>query len=168
MSTENDSFTLAQVASLRAADTARILELEEMLENAAIAAADTSPSWKHRCYSIMGALGFDYGDPDWLMPGERRRLDAALARISELEDMLAERSLPLEEIERLLDVEQSLERHHVGYDGSFPPLVWYVRSNDTPTVPGRVLSSHPTRWAALSSAEVADRPPEDSTALRNA
>lgn len=46
----------------------------ERIENAQIAAAETAPSWKHRCYAIMGALGLDYGDPDFLMPDEANRL----------------------------------------------------------------------------------------------
>ena len=54
--------------------------LRERIDNAAQASAETQPDWKHRCFRIMSALGFDYGDPDWVMPDERKRIDAALAR----------------------------------------------------------------------------------------
>lgn len=162
------SFTSDEVDALRAADAVRISELEQRIESASIAASETAPSWKHRCHRILGALGFDYGDPDWLMPGDRRRLEAALTRIAELEEKLHEREMPLGEIERLLDAEQALERHHVGHDGSFLPDVWYVRSNDTPQKLGVRLSAHPTRWEAIAAAEIADRRPEEPTPLRNA
>ena len=61
----------------------RVDELENNIENACLAAAETQPSWKHRCYQILDALGFDYGDPDCVMPDDRKR-------ISELEAALRE------------------------------------------------------------------------------
>lgn len=150
------TFTAEEVAALRAGDRARIEELEAMIDNAAMAAAETSPSWKHRCYSIMGELGLDYGDPDWLMPGERRKLDAALARISDLENLVAEQAMPIEEIERLLDAEQDLERHFVAYDGLLHPDVWVACTRGSKEHRTRELSRHPTRWLAIEAARIAD------------
>jgi hypothetical protein len=46
-----------------------------MIENAHMAATDTQPTWKHRCYYIMEALGADYGDPDWVMPDDRKEVE---------------------------------------------------------------------------------------------
>jgi hypothetical protein len=66
---------------------AEIAALKERIEEAQQRAAETQDSWKHRCYAIMGALGLDYGDPDWVMPDEKRKLDA---RIAELEGELDE------------------------------------------------------------------------------
>lgn len=65
--------------------TARVAELEESIEDAHQAASETQPSWKHRCYAIMAALGVDYGDPDWMMPDEHKALTA---RVKELEAAL--------------------------------------------------------------------------------
>ncbi|MCK1447998.1 hypothetical protein IVB43_37185 [Bradyrhizobium sp. 48] len=62
----------------------------ERIDNASQAASETQPSWKHRCFRIMGALGLDYGDPDWVIPDEQKKLDVAEARIAELETKLAE------------------------------------------------------------------------------
>lgn len=53
---------------------------EERIENAQMAASETQPSWKHRCYAIMGALGLDYGDPDWEMPDDRKRSQERLVQ----------------------------------------------------------------------------------------
>ncbi|NTF17276.1 hypothetical protein G6L37_02370 [Agrobacterium rubi] len=150
-------FTADEVEALRAVDRSRISELEESIENASIAAAETSPSWKHRCHDIMGALGIDYGDPDWLMPRDRRRLEAALARVEELETLLGEKSMSQDEVERLLDAEQALERHRVEYDGSLSPDIWHVRSIWSTEGGGTMLSAHPTRWAAIAAAALADR-----------
>ncbi|MHA2403457.1 MAG: hypothetical protein ACXADH_10745, partial [Candidatus Kariarchaeaceae archaeon] len=49
--------------------------LVEMIENANIAATETQKSWKHRCYYVMEALGADYGDPDWVMPDDRKEIE---------------------------------------------------------------------------------------------
>lgn len=54
-----------------------LVTLNENIENAEYACTDTQPTWKHRCYKIMEALGFNYGDPDWLMPDDRNKLEAA-------------------------------------------------------------------------------------------
>lgn len=62
----------------------------ERIENASQAAAETQPSWKHRCYAIMSALGFDYGDPDWVMPDEQKKLEVAEVRVAYLEEKLAD------------------------------------------------------------------------------
>jgi hypothetical protein len=35
----------------------------ERIENATMAAAETQPSWEHRCYAILSALGLDFGEP---------------------------------------------------------------------------------------------------------
>jgi hypothetical protein len=40
-----------------------IKEIEEKIENAGQAMAETSRSWEHRCFSIMNALGMDFGEP---------------------------------------------------------------------------------------------------------
>jgi len=53
----------------------QIQQLEERIENATMAASETQPTWKHRCYEIMSALGFDYGDLNWVMPDERSALE---------------------------------------------------------------------------------------------
>lgn len=55
----------------------RIAELEEKIENANQAASETQPDWRHRCYRILSALGFDYGDPDFMMPDEVKKLKTA-------------------------------------------------------------------------------------------
>lgn len=52
--------------------------LVEMLERANEEACDTQRSWKHRCYQIMSALGADYGDPDWVMPDDQKKIDHLL------------------------------------------------------------------------------------------
>ncbi|MHA6346382.1 hypothetical protein [Roseivivax sp. CAU 1761] len=56
---------------------------EDCIEQALIAAAETQPSWKHRCHAILAALGSDFGDPDWEMPEEARRKDMLIAALIE-------------------------------------------------------------------------------------
>lgn len=51
-----------------------IQQLQAKIEGATIAASETQPTWHHRCNKIMAALGYDYGDADWMMPDEKRRL----------------------------------------------------------------------------------------------
>jgi hypothetical protein len=144
-----DVYTASQVASIRSADRSRIAELEEQIENAQIAASETQPSWKHRCHMILGALGLDYGDPDWIMPGDRKKLDAALARVAELEERLQEKSMGQDEVERLLGLERDLRHCAVvfetalGEDGA-----WHVRSVGS----FAMISAHSTRWDAIAAA----------------
>lgn len=40
-----------------------IEELEDKIESAGLAMAETSTSWERRCFSITAALGMDFGDP---------------------------------------------------------------------------------------------------------
>lgn len=79
---------------------ARVAELEKLIDKAQIAASETQPSWKHRCYAILAALGLDYGDPDWEMPDEQRRREAAEARVAELERALIADRTRVEELGR--------------------------------------------------------------------
>ena len=58
-----------------------IERLQGLIENANLASAETQPSWKHRCYAIMDALGQDYGDPDWEMPDDAKKKDAEIERL---------------------------------------------------------------------------------------
>jgi len=157
-------FTASQVASLRVSDLARIEELEGQISDASVAASETAPSWKHRCHRIMDALGFDYGDPDWLMPGDRRKLEAALARVSELDERLAGEALSQEEVERLLDAEQgrdwltamsAMTPSSPMSPGAWPGASRVLRSTCRGIVPDR---------RAIAAAERAER----KRALRNA
>ena len=66
------------------ADEPTVESLSQLIENATMAASETQKSWKHRCYAIMEALGQDYGDPDWVMPDERKELDHLRALIKYL------------------------------------------------------------------------------------
>ncbi|WP_327210724.1 hypothetical protein [Rhizobium leguminosarum] len=146
-------YTAAQVDEMRRSDVAALEELQEKIENAVMAASETQPTHKHRCVRIMGALGYDYGDPDWLTPGDVRRLDAALARVAELEGALEEKAMGQDDAARLLGVEHELRAHAV----SFEPMLgedapWRVRS----LVRRTSVSSHPTRWAAIRAAAKAD------------
>jgi hypothetical protein len=146
--TVDDLFTSSQVSAMQA-DLARLADLEESIENAHIAASETQPSWKHRCHAILGALGADYGDPDWMMPGDRRKLDAALARVAELEDKLQAKAMGQDEVERLLGLERDLRDCAVvfdtvrGEDGG-----WHVRSIGS----FQMISSHASRWDAIAAA----------------
>lgn len=146
-------YTAGQVDEMRRSDVAALEELQEKIENAVMAASETQPTHKHRCVRIMGALGYDYGDPDWLTPGDVRRLDAALARVAELEGALEEKAMGQDDAARLLGVEHELRAHAV----SFEPILgedapWRVRSLERRTS----VSSHPTRWAAIRAAAKAD------------
>lgn len=146
--TVEELFSASQIEAVRA-DLARLGDLEQRIENAHMAASETQPSWKHRCHAILGALGADYGDPDWMMPGERRKLDAALARVAELEERLQEKSMGQDEVERLLGLERDLRHCAVvfetalGEDGG-----WHVRLIGSYSL----ISSHATRWDAISAA----------------
>lgn len=146
--TVEELFSASQVAAIRA-DLARLTDLEEQIENAQIAASETQPSWKHRCHMILGALGLDYGDPDWIMPGDRKKLEAALARVAELEERLQEKALGQDEMERLLGLEKDLR----GCAGVFDTVfgedgAWHVRSVGS----FAMISAHSTRWDAIAAA----------------
>lgn len=146
-------YTAAQIEQLRQHDRTLLALLQESVDAAAQAASETRPSWKHRCYSIMSALGLDYGDPDWLMPDERKKLVAALSRVADLEAALHAKDIGQDEVERLIDAERSLVGHVVYY---YPhdEAIWQVWKG----IPGQVrLSSHRTRWEAIATAEIADR-----------
>lgn len=141
-------FSASQIAALRA-DLARLSDLEERIESAHMAASETQPSWKHRCHAILGALGADYGDPDWMMPGERRKLEAALARVAELEQRLQEKAMGQEEVERLLGLEKDLRVCAVVFETVFgEDGAWHVRSIGA----YELISSHATRWDAIAAA----------------
>lgn len=128
----------------RAAD-----KLRERIDSALAAASETHPSWKHRCTTIMAALGYDFGDPDWIMPGELRRLDAALARVAELEGLLGVKVLGQDEVARLLGLECDLDHVEVVFDVMFgEEFPWCVRDVDS----GFRHSSHATRWDAIAAA----------------
>lgn len=60
------------------------------IEEAQICASETMRSWKHRCYAVMGALGLNYGDPDWLMPDDQRELDSLRAQVAAMREALDE------------------------------------------------------------------------------
>jgi hypothetical protein len=151
-------FTAAQVASIRAADLERIEELEAQIENAHMAAAETQPSWKHRCHVILAALGADYGDPDWIMPGDLRKLDAALARVAELQERLQEKALGQDKVERLLGLERDLRTCTVVFETAFgEDGGWHVRSLGS----FKIISSHATRWDAIASAAEYERDAEE-------
>jgi hypothetical protein len=146
-------YTATQVGEMRRSDVEALEGLQEQIENAVMAASETQPTHKHRCVRIMAALGYDYGDPDWLMPSDVRRLDAALARMAELEAALEERAMGQEEAARLLGIEQDLRAHAV----SFEPIheedtPWRVRSLERRLS----VSSHATRWDAIRAAAQAD------------
>jgi hypothetical protein len=144
-----DVYAASHVASIRSADCSRIEELEEQIENAQIAASETQPSWKHRCHMILGALGLDYGDPDWMIPGDRKKLEAALARVAELEERLQEKALGQDEMERLLGLENDLRGCAVVFDTVFgEDGAWHVRSVGS----FAMISSHSTRWDAIAAA----------------
>lgn len=123
--------------------------LRDRIEGAVIAASETQPTHKHRCTMIMAALGYDYGDPDWMMPGELRRLDAALARVAELETAIEEKAIGQEEAARLLGLSADLRNHAVTFEAEFeekaPWCVFSLRNR-------AVLSSHSTRWDAIRAA----------------
>lgn len=68
----------------------RLEELEAKIENATYAASETQPTWHHRCNKIMAALGYDYGDANWMMPDEKRRLADAEADIFRLKSLLTD------------------------------------------------------------------------------
>ena len=70
--------------------SAEVEKLTEAIENAQMASAETQPSWKHRCYRIMGALGIDCGDPDWLMPDERREITTLRAEVERLQKAMGD------------------------------------------------------------------------------
>lgn len=146
--TVEELFSASQIEAIRG-DTARLADLEERIENAHMAASETQPSWKHRCYAILGALGADYGDPDWIMPGERRKLDAALARVAELEGKLQEKVMGQDEVERLLGLEKDLRHCAVVFETTFgEDGGWHVRSIGSYDF----ISTHATRWDAISAA----------------
>jgi hypothetical protein len=67
-----------------AAVHAHVGGLQTMIDNAQQAASETQDSWKHRCYAIMGALGLDYGDVEWVMPDERKQIDNAMALLRDV------------------------------------------------------------------------------------
>ncbi len=145
----DEVFTSAQVEVMRADDFARISELEESIASAHLAASETQPSWKHRCHAILGALGADYGDPDWMMPGDRRKLEAALARVAELEERLQEKTMGQDEVERLLGLEKELRHCAVVFETAFgEDGGWHVRLIGS----YRLISAHATRWDAISAA----------------
>lgn len=146
--TVEEIFSSSQISAVRG-DLARLADLEERIENAHMAASETQPSWKHRCHAILGALGADYGDPDWMMPGERRKLEAALARVAELEEKLQEKAMGQAEVERLLGLEMDLRHCAVVFETAFgEDGGWHVRSIGS----FRFISSHATRWDAISAA----------------
>lgn len=155
-------FTASQVEEMRRADSEALSELRSMIENAVQAASETQPSHKHRCVMIMAALGYDYGDADWLMPGDLRRLDAARARVAELETHLEFRSMEPDEGARLLGLEADLQKFQV----SFEPLSegeerpWVVRRVGASFC--RLMPSYPTRWAAIRAAAQAEAGEDDS------
>ena len=65
-------------------------ELEEQRENFGIALSETAPDWRTRCYRMSAALGINCGDPDWLMPDERNKLQEFTIRAEAAETKLAE------------------------------------------------------------------------------
>jgi hypothetical protein len=67
-----------------AAVHAHVGGLQTLIDNAQQAASETQDSWKHRCYAIMGALGLDYGDVEWVMPDERKQIDNAMALLRDV------------------------------------------------------------------------------------
>lgn len=142
-------FSASQISDMRS-DLARLADLEESVENAHMAASETQPSWKHRCHYILSALGADYGDPDWMMPGDLRKLDAALARVAELEARLQEKTMGQDEVARLLGLESDLRKNAVVFDPlpEGEAVAWHVRSIGA----NNLISSHATRWDAISAA----------------
>ena len=56
-----------------------IAELEGRIEAACEAASDTARDWEQRCYSIMTALGEDYGEPA-NKPSDNFQLDKHIIR----------------------------------------------------------------------------------------
>ncbi|MNU30501.1 hypothetical protein D3C71_190010 [compost metagenome] len=150
--TVEELFSASQIEVIRG-DLARLADLEARIENAHMAASETQPSWKHRCYAILGALGADYGDPDWIMPGERRKLEAALARVAELEGKLQEKAMGQDEVERLLGLEKDLRHCAVVFETAFgEDGGWHVRSIGS----YGLISTHVTRWDAISAAALFD------------
>lgn len=75
-----DDYDLRGLLAAFEAQDKELVALRDCIENAQQAASETQPDWKHRCYMIMGSLGFDYGDPDFVMPDEQKRIDLAVAR----------------------------------------------------------------------------------------
>lgn len=53
----------------------KIDDMEDKLENFTYAFSETVPDWKTRCYRMGSALGYDFGDPDWLLPDQRNKYD---------------------------------------------------------------------------------------------
>jgi len=51
----------------------KVEKFEDMLEEFSYAYSETAPDWKTRCYRMGTAMGCDFGDPDWLLPDERRK-----------------------------------------------------------------------------------------------
>lgn len=66
----------------------RVNKLEGQIEDAVQAVSSTSPSWKHHLYAAMSALGYDYGDPDWELPDQRKRNEHLQARLNDAEAKL--------------------------------------------------------------------------------
>jgi hypothetical protein len=105
MKSESNAKSLANLTKANL----RIEQIEERIDNATMAATETQPSWKHRCYSIMAALGVDCGDPDWLMPDERKKLAEAEAEIERLRKALVYSDEHAAKIEKMLW--ESLQEH---------------------------------------------------------
>jgi hypothetical protein len=146
-------YTATQINELRRDDALELEDFRQKIESAVMAASETQPTHKHRCVQIMGALGYDYGDPDWLTPGELRRLDAALARVAELEALLQKKAIGQDEAARLLGVERELRLHVVTFEGSFDESApWCVQS----LAHRSIVSWHATRWDAIRVAAKAE------------
>lgn len=47
----------------------------DLMDDISMAISETAPDWKTRCYRICEAVGFDMGEPDWLMPNEQSMFD---------------------------------------------------------------------------------------------
>jgi hypothetical protein len=60
----------------------------EQFENFTYAFSETAPDWKTRCYRMGNAFGFDFGDPDWLIPDQRRKLEIAENRLQAFQEVL--------------------------------------------------------------------------------
>lgn len=148
-------YTASQVEVARSKDAAEIARWAEALDEATTAASETQPSWKHRCVAIMGALGMDFGDPDWMLPGDRHRLEAALARVAQLEELLQEKAMSQPEMELFVEAERELVGHSVVYYPHDEDIwqVWRISES-----PAAWVGSHRTRWDAIAAAALADRP----------
>jgi hypothetical protein len=61
---------LYEVESLLRRVTSERDDLQAKIDEVVTVASETAHSWRDRCYEILGALGLDFGDPNFEMPDE--------------------------------------------------------------------------------------------------